>query len=212
MHPFERLHRWGRAVQAFLLSSLVIVPAGFAVIGGALLFAWAWSRGLHGPPLLGAAALLLADWVYCAYRVLEALPGWTPEDRPRAPGTSRFATAKEIRCLHTDWDDSIYLGEVDGRPIYYFGDQNVFIWGAIGSGKDTGILVPIAKTYRGPAVFFDPKAEAACITARMSSIRCSSGGTSGTGSERPVPRLSKITTRAYEAARSRTRRSGGTCQ
>ena len=48
---------------------------------------------------------------------------------------------------------------------------------------------------------------AASITARTSSIRSSSVGrrSSGTGSERPVPRLSKTIRRANDASRRRNR-------
>ncbi len=42
---------------------------------------------------------------------------------------------------------------------------------------------------------------AASITARTSSMRCSSGGASATGSDIPVPRRSKSTTRPIEAMR-----------
>ena len=50
------------------------------------------------------------------------------------------------------------------------------------------------------------------ITVRMSSIRCSSVGSSrsGTRSDIPVPRLSKRISREKEASRFRKRASGGT--
>lgn len=43
---------------------------------------------------------------------------------------------------------------------------------------------------------------AASITARISSMRSSTVGTDSKGSERPVPRLSQMTSRAYEAIHS----------
>src|SRR3954452_23652528 len=49
---------------------------------------------------------------------------------------------------------------------------------------------------------------AASMTARTSSTRCSRVGTSLTGSDRPVPRLSKTLGRAHPAARSGQARAG----
>jgi hypothetical protein len=55
---------------------------------------------------------------------------------------------------------------------------------------------------------------AASITARKSSMRCSSVGSSatGTGSDSPVPGLSKVMTRLKAASRSMKRASPGICQ
>ena len=50
---------------------------------------------------------------------------------------------------------------------------------------------------------------ASSITALRSSIRVSSVGTSATGSESPVPRLSNVMTRANDASRLMARASGG---
>ena len=50
---------------------------------------------------------------------------------------------------------------------------------------------------------------AASITARTSSTRCSSVGTSLTGSDSPVPRLSKTISRENELIRSKKRANGG---
>ena len=50
---------------------------------------------------------------------------------------------------------------------------------------------------------------AASITARTSSTRCSSVGTDFTGSDSPVPRLSKRISRANEAILSKKRANSG---
>ncbi len=54
---------------------------------------------------------------------------------------------------------------------------------------------------------------AASMTARTSSIRCSSEGSrsAGTRSDIPVPRLSKMSTRAISASRSKKRTHSGWC-
>ena len=46
------------------------------------------------------------------------------------------------------------------------------------------------------------------MTARTSSIRCSRVGTSATGSDSPVPRLSKMIRRENELIRSKKRANG----
>ena len=53
---------------------------------------------------------------------------------------------------------------------------------------------------------------AASITARTSSTRCSSVGTSVTGSDRPMPRLSNRMTRENRASRSKSRANAGLSQ
>ena len=52
---------------------------------------------------------------------------------------------------------------------------------------------------------------AASITARTSSMRCSSVGASATGSDSPEPRRSKLITRANDASALEEARATGSC-
>ncbi|MGR3455153.1 type IV secretory system conjugative DNA transfer family protein [Pseudooceanicola sp.] len=80
-------------------------------------------------------------------------------------GEAAFATLEE--CEHAGLLDpkGLYLGLLDGQPLFYKGKAHLLLVAPARQGKGIGIVTPNMEHYDGSAVVTDPKGELAAMTA-----------------------------------------------
>jgi type IV secretion system protein VirD4 len=76
-------------------------------------------------------------------------------------GDARFATTTEMRAqgLFDNKSDSIVVGHVNGKYLYYSGQKFALLAAPTRSGKGVGIVIPNLLTYSGSCVVLDIKQE-----------------------------------------------------
>jgi type IV secretion system protein VirD4 len=81
-------------------------------------------------------------------------------------GTAKWATFKDAEKAKMDKNSGLFLGMLEGRPLYYPGETHLLTIAPPGAGKGTSIIVPTLLNYRGSVIVTDPKGELFAVTAR----------------------------------------------
>ena len=81
-------------------------------------------------------------------------------------GDSRWAKLREVKRAGMLSGRGLFLGSLQGKPIYYPGETHLLTIAPPGAGKGTSIVIPNLLRYPGSVVVADPKAELYAVTAR----------------------------------------------
>ena len=110
--------------------------------------------------------LCMLNGVFGYYR------NWRQAERRKASaqtsgvfGTSTFATAEECEEAGLYDPRGLYLGLLDGEPIFYRGKAHLVTCAPARQGKGIGFVIPNLLHYTGSVVVTDPKGELAAVTA-----------------------------------------------
>jgi type IV secretion system protein VirD4 len=97
--------------------------------------------------------LPMTAWLFVVYKVLV--------QKKSIYGDARFATYSEMRAegLFEQKPDSLVIGHVNGKYLYYSGQRFAILAAPTRSGKGVGIVVPNLLTYRESCVVLDIKQE-----------------------------------------------------
>lgn len=92
-------------------------------------------------------------WLFLIYKIFS--------NKASIYGDARFATTSEMRTqgLFDNKDDSIVVGHVKGKYLYYSGQKFALLAAPTRSGKGVGIVIPNLLTYTGSCVVLDIKQE-----------------------------------------------------
>ncbi|MCF3592902.1 type IV secretory system conjugative DNA transfer family protein [Rhodobacteraceae bacterium LMO-12] len=98
--------------------------------------------------------------------------GWQQREKRKASqvtsgtfGDAAFATLEECEDKGLFDPRGLYLGLVNGRPLFYRGKAHLLLVAPARQGKGVGIVTPNAEHYPGSMVVTDPKGELAGMTA-----------------------------------------------
>lgn len=81
-------------------------------------------------------------------------------------GRAAFATADECEENGLFDPKGLYLGLLDGRPLFYRGKAHLLTCAPARQGKGIGFVIPNLLHYLGSVIVTDPKGELAAVTAR----------------------------------------------
>ena len=149
-----------------------------ALLFGVSFFALAsyWPQVMGGTPNA-------ADDVYTGFfkfiGVVSALGGlggyysaWKQREKRKASeevsgtfGDAAFATLEECRDAGLLNPTGLYLGLLDGQPIFYSGKAHLLTCAPARQGKGIGVVIPNLLHYQGSVIVTDPKGELAAVTA-----------------------------------------------
>jgi type IV secretion system protein VirD4 len=92
-------------------------------------------------------------WFFLVYKIFE--------NNQSLYGDARFASISEIRSqgLFKNTPDSIIVGHMGGKYLYYGGQRFALLAAPTRSGKGVGIVIPNLLTYSGSCVVLDIKQE-----------------------------------------------------
>lgn len=153
-------------------------PAGGLVLG-ALFFGAA-----HYWPDLTGAQPDAADQLYLGFfkfmgglSVLSGVSGyysaWQQREKRNAAGvpsgtfgTAAFATLEDCEAAGLLNPRGLYLGVLDGQPLFYSGKAHLLTCAPARQGKGINVVIPNLLHYQGSVVVTDPKGELAAVTAR----------------------------------------------
>lgn len=98
--------------------------------------------------------------------------GWQQREKRKASqetsgtfGDAAFATLEECEDKGLLDPKGLYLGLLNGRPLFYRGKAHLLLVAPARQGKGVGIVTPNAEHYPGSMVVTDPKGELAGMTA-----------------------------------------------
>ncbi|MEC8630986.1 MAG: type IV secretory system conjugative DNA transfer family protein [Pseudomonadota bacterium] len=98
--------------------------------------------------------------------------GWQQREKRKASqetsgtfGDAAFATLEECEDEGLLDPRGLYLGLLNGRPLFYRGKAHLLLVAPARQGKGVGIVTPNAEHYPGSMVVTDPKGELAGMTA-----------------------------------------------
>ena len=98
--------------------------------------------------------------------------GWQQREKRKASqetsgtfGDAAFATLEECEDKGLLDPRGLYLGLLNGRPLFYRGKAHLLLVAPARQGKGVGIVTPNAEHYPGSMVVTDPKGELAGMTA-----------------------------------------------
>lgn len=113
----------------------------------------------------GALALLYGfiDMVTLARRRQAREAALRPSD---AFGSAAFATLEECRKEGLLDPRGLYLGLLDGQPLFYSGKAHLITIAPARQGKGIGVVIPNLLHWQGSAFVTDPKGELAAVTAQ----------------------------------------------
>lgn len=79
-------------------------------------------------------------------------------------GEARFATAEDCEAAGLFDPNGLYVGMMDGEPLFYDGSAHVLNVAPARSGKGIGGVIPNLLHYRGSVLVSDPKGELSATT------------------------------------------------
>ncbi len=80
-------------------------------------------------------------------------------------GEAAFATLEECEAAGLTNPEGLYLGLLDGQPLFYSGKAHLLTCAPARQGKGIGFVIPNLLHYPGSVVVTDPKGELAAVTA-----------------------------------------------
>lgn len=80
-------------------------------------------------------------------------------------GTASFATLEDCTAAGLTNPQGLYIGLVDGQPLFYNGKAHLLTCAPARQGKGIGFVIPNLLHYPGAVVVTDPKGELAGVTA-----------------------------------------------
>ena len=80
-------------------------------------------------------------------------------------GTASFADLRDCKNHGLLDPDGLYLGLLDGQPLFYSGKAHLLTCAPARSGKGINVVIPNLLHYTGSVVVTDPKGELAAVTA-----------------------------------------------
>ncbi|MCR9123996.1 MAG: type IV secretory system conjugative DNA transfer family protein [Phyllobacteriaceae bacterium] len=81
-------------------------------------------------------------------------------------GTADFASLEECDAAGMDNPNGLYLGLLDGEPLFYNGKAHLLTCAPARQGKGINAVIPNLLHYPGAVVVTDPKGELAAVTAK----------------------------------------------
>ena len=109
--------------------------------------------------VISAVVRLFAARFQALRRAMSAKPSGTF-------GTASFATLED--CAEREMLDpaGLYLGMLDGQPLFYKGKAHLLTCAPARQGKGIGFIIPNLLHYFGSVIVTDPKGELAAVTAQ----------------------------------------------
>ena len=147
------LRRFGGAIALFFLAGAIgtYLPVPREVIG------------IVGIISLIAAGIGVLDVILLA-RIRWARKVTTKPSQ--AYGGATFATGKECKDAGLTRPNGLYIGVMNGTPLFENGAAHLLTVAPSGAGKGTSVVIPNLLHYSGSAFITDPKGELAAVTAR----------------------------------------------
>jgi type IV secretion system protein VirD4 len=86
-------------------------------------------------------------------------------------GEAAFATLEECEAKGLLNPQGLYVGLLDGQPLFYNGKAHLLTCAPARQGKGIGFVIPNLLHYQGSVIVTDPKGELAAVTAQHRSER-----------------------------------------
>lgn len=152
-------------------------PTGALLLGVSL-----FAVGSYFPQIMGGTPDAATD-LYTGFfklmggvAVLEGVGGylraWQQRRKRKASeqvsgifGQASFATLKECEAAGLCDPAGLYLGLLDGQPLFYSGKAHLLTCAPARQGKGIGFVIPNLLHYQGSVIVTDPKGELAAVTA-----------------------------------------------
>ena len=85
-------------------------------------------------------------------------------------GEAAFATLEECEAAGLLNPQGLYIGLLDGQPLFYNGKAHLLTCAPARQGKGIGFVIPNLLHYQGSVIVTDPKGELAAVTAASSPL------------------------------------------
>ncbi len=134
-----------------------------------------WIKGQYGSDWSGFFSVLC--YPVCVLQILLGFRAydWRADERALdelvnkptdTEGKAQWASLADVKQQGMTQDTGLFLGQLDGREIYYPGETHLLTIAPPGAGKGTCIVIPTLLKYGGSVIVTDPKGELFAITAR----------------------------------------------
>ena len=135
----------------------------------------------YWPQVMGGTPDAADDLYSGAFRFMGAISvlgglggyytGWKRREKRKASekpsgifGEAAFATLEECRDAGLLNPQGLYIGRLDGEPLFYSGKAHLLTCAPARQGKGINIVLPNLLHYQGSVIVTDPKGELAAVT------------------------------------------------
>ena len=131
------------------------------------LFAWWYAYDAYAPSIFNEAGSIaaLSGFAGCAVAIIGSLWRARQNRNVTTYGSSRWATAREIRGAGLFQPSGVFLGEMNNRYLRHDGPEHVMAFAPTRSGKGVGLVVPTLLSWTQSVVIHDIKGENWQLTA-----------------------------------------------